>query len=251
MPGAEKYTIILEREGGIHPGDVPAAKLAELLRVLARQFADGDEDFCLSAMEDNCVRMDFRIHTAKVRATTIMFAAFLTGQLIASNSAILRNLAEIDRVRAKFDGVSITFPAVENYPAVTVPPDRKLSDMIRPEPNIHFQHTVYGKVVDVGGDRPNIHIKPLGGGAEIICDCTEELAAEVAHLLYSIVGITGEVTKSIDPIRMKALALLPYRKPTRNPFEILKEAGAGKYFESESVEEFMRKVRGNDGDDNA
>ena len=49
---------------------------------------------------------------------------------------------------------------------------------------------------------------------------------------------------------MKATALLPYRKPTRNPFAVLKEAGVGKYFEDESVEDFMREVRGNDGDGN-
>jgi len=251
MSDTEKYSIRLDREGGIHPGDIPAGKLAELLRVLSKQFADSEDDFCLAAIEDNCIRLDFNIRSAKVKAAIALFAAFLVGQAVAPDSSVLCNLGELDRVRAKFAGVSMTFPAVNGIQSVTIPPDRRLSDMVKTKPNIHFQHTIYGKVMDAGGEHPNIHIRPLGGGTEIICDCSEELASEVAHLLYSVVGIVGEVTRSADPIRMKAQALLPYRKPTRNPFAILKEAGASQYFESESVEDFMRKVRGNDGDGNA
>lgn len=250
MAEAETYSIRLDRDGGIHPGDIPVGKLAELLAVLSKQFADKTDDFCLTAMEDNCVRLDFNFRSAPVKTAVLAFSAFLAGQSIDPDSSVLRNLADLDRVRAKFAGVSITFPAVENYPAFTIPSERRLSEMVKETPNIRFQHTIYGKVIDAGGDKPNIHIRPLGGGAEIICDCSEELATEVAHLLYSVVGIVGEVTRSVPPIRMKATALLPYRKPTRNPFAVLKEAGVGKYFEDESVEDFMREVRGNDGDGN-
>lgn len=251
MADTEKYSIRLDRDGGIHPGDIPAGKLAELLAVLSKQFADKEEDFCLAAIEDNCVRLDFNIRSARVKAAIVAFTALLAGQLQTPDSSVIRYLGDIDRVRAKLPGVAITFSAVDNIQSVTLPPERKLSEMVKEKPNIRFQHTVYGKVMDAGGERPNIHIRPLGGGGEIICDCSEELAAEVAHLLYSVVGIFGEVTRSVEPVRMKALALLPYRKPSRNPFTILKEAGAGKYFENESVEEFMRVVRGNGGDDNA
>lgn len=250
MAEMEHYSIRLDREGGIHPGDIPAGKLAELLAVLSRQFADKSEDFCLAAMADNCVRLDFKIRSAPVKAAVVAFSAFLAGEAVASDSPILRNLAELDRVRARFAGVSMTFPAVDGCPSVTLPPERKLSEMVKEKPNIRFQHTIYGKVIDAGGDRPNIHIRPLGGGEVIICDCSEELASEVAHQLYSIVGIVGEVTRSAEPIRMKATALLPYRKPERNPFALLKESGAGKYFEDQSVEDFMREVRGERGDDN-
>ena len=250
MAEMEKYSIWLDREGGIHPGDIPAGKLAELLAVLSRQFADKADDFCLAGMADNCVRLDFQFHTGPVKAAIIGFLAFLGGEAVASDATMQRNLAEFDRVRAKLPGVFITFPAVDKYPAVTIPAEKKLTEMVKVKPNIRFQHTIYGKVIDAGGDKPNIHIRPLGGGEVIICDCSEELAAEVAHQLYSIVGIVGEVTKSGESFRMKAAALLPYRKPARNPFAILKESGVGKYFEGESVEDFMREVRGGQGDDN-
>lgn len=248
MPEIEKYSIKLDRDGGIHPGDIPAGKLAELLAVLSKMFADKTDDFCLSAMEDNCVRLDFNYSSPLVKATIIAFSAFLSGQTIASDSPLLQHLSDFDKVRSKFADVSIVFPSVEGYPAITLTADKKLAAMIKEKPNIHFQHTIYGKVIDAGGDRPNIHIRPLGGGDVIICDCSEELAAKVAHQLYSIVGIVGEVTRSNGIIRMKANALLPYRKPDRNPFAILKESGVGKYFEGESVEDFMRKVRGTDGE---
>ena len=252
MVGTEKYSIKLDRVGGLHPGDIPAGKLAELLAVLSKQFAGRENDFCLAALADNCVRLDFKISSPKVKAAIVTFSALLAGQPVASDSPILHNLGEFDRVRTKFFAdVSMTFPAVEGLPAVTLPSDRKLSDMVSKKPNIRFQHTVYGKVIDAGGERPNIHIRPLGGGPDVICDCSEELAAEVGCLLYSVVGIVGEVTRSTEPIRMKAQALLPYRKPSRNPFTLLKEAGAGKYFENGSVADFMREIRGNDGDDNA
>lgn len=242
------YSVKLDRAGGIHPGDIPAGKLAELLAVLSKQFAGREDDFCLAALADNCVRLDFKVRSSKVKSAIVAFSTFIAGQAASSDIPGINNLIELDRVRAKFADITMTFSAFENIPAVTLPADRKLSDMIKPKPNIRFRHTIYGKVMDAGGERPNIHIRPLGGGADIICDCSEELAAEVGGLLYSVVGIFGEVTRSSDPIRMKALALLPYRKPNENPFSILKETGVGKYFENESVEEFMHKVRGNGGE---
>lgn len=246
----ERYSIKLDREGGMHPEDIPAGKLAELLSVLSRQFADKTEDFCLAAIADNCIRLDFQIRSEPVKAAVAAFSALIAGISVASDPATLRNLAEFDRVRAKLSGVSMTFPAVDGCPSVTLHPERKLSEMVKEKPNVRFQHTIYGKVIDAGGDKPNIHIRPLGGGEVIICDCSEELASEVAHHLYSIVGIQGEVTKNEDSFRMKATALLPYRKPKRNPFAILKESGVGKYFENENVDDFMREVRGGQEDCN-
>ena len=248
MAVVETYSIKLERPGGIHPEDIPVGRLAELLAVLSKQFAGKEEDFCLASMEDNCVRLDFRYASTTVKAAIIAFSALLAGQSIDINSSTFQNLSDFDRVRSKFPNVSITFPAIDNYPECTVPFERKFSEMVKKAPNLHFQHTVYGKVIDAGGDKPNIHIRPLGGGAEIICDCSEDLATTVAKQLYSIVGIVGEVTRSEPSIRMKAISLLPYRKPSKNPFSILKEKGFGTFFENESVEEFIHKVRGNDGE---
>ncbi len=250
MTDAETYSIKLERAEGIHPEDIPAWQLAELIAVLAKQFADKTNDFCLTSMEDNCVRLNFRIISSAVKATVAGFAAFLAGQVVDPDSPFLQHLSEFDKVRSKFEGVFFTFPSVSGFAAVTIPPEKKLAEMVKKKPNIHFSHTVYGKVMDVGGEKPNIHIRPLGGETDIICDCSEELAMEVSPLLYSVVGIAGEVIKSDPPMRMRGIRLLPYRKPTRNPFEILKEAGMGKYFEGESVEDFMRRVRGANEEDN-
>ena len=242
------YSIQLDKKDGIHPGDIPAWKLAELLNVLSKQFSARGNDFCLVDMEDNCVRLDFKIKTSTVMNAVIGFSAFLSGHLADFESGFINNIHELDRIRSKFGDVSFTFSAIGKYEKITVPADKKLSEMVKHKANIRFEHTIYGKVIDAGGDRPNIHIRPLGGGSEIICDCSEELAIEVASLLYSVVGITGEVVRNEAPMRMKAHALLPYRKPECNPFSLLKEAGAGKYFENTSVEEFLRHVRGDDGE---
>lgn len=75
-------------------------------------------------MEDNCVRLDFKICSAPVKAAIIAFAALLAGHTIAPDSPVFRNLGDFDRVRAKFAGVSMTFPAVDGYPAVTFPSEK-------------------------------------------------------------------------------------------------------------------------------
>lgn len=248
MTVATTYSIKLEKDGGIHPAEVPAGKLGELLRTLSRQFAGNDDDFCLAALADNCVRLDFKIKTQRVQTAILAFSAFLAGQTVYDNSAFLRNLAELDRVRTKFPGVSMTFPAVDHFPAVTIPPEQKIADIAEPMPVMKFEHTIYGKVVAVGGNSPNVHIRPFGGGNEVICDCSEELAREIAPLLYSVVGISGEATMTGDTMRMKAVSLLPYRTPTENPFTLLKNTGIGQFFEDETVEEFMNNLRGNDED---
>lgn len=245
----EKYSIKLDRDGGIHPCDVPASKLADLLRALSKQFAGSDDDFCLASMEDNCIRLDFSIQSLTVKANIAIFAALLAGENISSDYSV-SGLVDLDRARARFGDVSITFPSVGDYPAVTIPPDRKLADMIKENINIRFQHTIYGTVMNAGGGNPNVHIRPIGGGNVVICDCSKELALEIAPMLYSVVGIVGEATKRGGTIRMKAHALLPYRKPLRNPFAILKESGVGKYFENESVSGFMQSIRENDGECN-
>lgn len=251
MATAETYSIKLDRPGGIHPADIPASRLAELLAVLSKQFAGKEEDFCLASMEDNCVRLDFKYFSDTVKAAIISFSAILAGQSVDINSPAFQNLSDFDRVRSKLPNVSITFPAIENYPECTVPFEKKLSEMAPKAPNLRYQHVVYGKVIDAGGDKPNIHIRPLGGGAEIICDCSEDIATAVAKRLYSIVGIVGEVIRREPSIRMKAISILPYQKPSKNPFSILKEKGFDRYFENESVEDFMNKVRGSDGENDA
>lgn len=48
MVDTERYSIKLDRVGGLHPGDIPAGKLAELLAVLSKQFAGNENDLLLS-----------------------------------------------------------------------------------------------------------------------------------------------------------------------------------------------------------
>lgn len=109
---------------------------------------------------------------------------------------------------------------------------------------IKYQDTIYGSVISVGGVRPNIHLQPVTGEATIICECSEEIAKEVAKLLYTLIGLSGEVTKNGASLRMKVNSISSYRSPKINPFVVLKEAGVGKFFENESVEDFMDEVRG-------
>lgn len=157
-----------------------------------------------------------------------------------------KNIFEFENIRAKLEGISFTFPAIGNYGQVTLLPEKKLVEKNFVSLAVPFPYTIYGTIMDVGGEKPNIHLRPSGKESDIICDCSEELASEAAKLLYMETGIIGDVIQCIPTIRMKAHTISPYRRPTKNPFEILKEAGISEYFENETVEEFMKRMHDED-----
>lgn len=241
MDNAEKYSITLDREGGIHPDEISARTLADFLRILSKLLNSDNNDLCLTSIADNCINLNFKI-AQTLKASAVALSAFISGENVEAANISPAALQELDTFRNKLPGISLTFSPIDKYPEITVPPEKKLSDLIKKAPEINYSRTIYGKVTNVGGEHPNFHIKMLGTGASIICDCSEELAAEVAHHLYSTVGVSGSFSQNTN--RMKADTLLPYREPETNPFDVLRASGIGKYFENETVEAFMNRIRG-------
>lgn len=251
------YSIRLERDGGIHPGDIPAWKLAALITALSSVLAGKSDDLRLAGIEDNCVRLDFSctsdssiISAGKALA---MVAALALGTSTAVPPEMAESIAELDRVRERhFSNVALHFPGSDGGQPTVISPGTRLAAKIERPPEISYATTVYGKLMDAGGENPNLHIRPIGSDSEIICDCSEEIAAEAAKLLYTVIGVEGTVVHGgFDCIkRMRVSSILPYRQKPGNPLEELRKLGYDKHFRKlgMTVPEYMDWLRGSDSE---
>lgn len=79
---------------------------------------------------------------------------------------------------------------------------------------------------------------------EVFDSATAQLAYALEHgnvnaLFHDAPQECYEKWKKAEPHHMRYIP-----KPTVNPFDELRTCGIGKYFENETVEEFMKRVRG-------
>ena len=249
----ETYNIRLEREGGIHPGDIPAWKLATLISALASVLAEKSDDLRLAGIEDNCVRFDFTCSSPSaselVKESLSTIAALAIGVSTVVSADMTERIANLDKVREHlFSDVALHLPECGKVQATIISPGTKLAAKIERPTEISYATTVYGKLMDAGGESPNLHLRQVGSNSEIICECSEEIAAEAAKLLYTVIGVEGMVVRGgLDSIkRMRVSSILPYRQKPENPIAELRKLGFDKHFRKMgmSVPEFMDWVRG-------
>lgn len=253
----ETYKIRLEREGGIHPGDIPAWKLAALITALSSVLAGKSDDLRLAGIEDNCVRLDFSCMSASAIASAgkalAVMAALAVGTSTMVPPEMEESIAELDRVRERhFSDVALHLPKCDKGQETVISPGTRLAANIERPAEISYATTLYGKLMDAGGEKPNLHIRPVGSDSEVICDCSEEIAAEAAKLLYTVIGVEGTVEHGgFDCIkRMRVSSILPYRQKPGNPLEELRKLGYDKHFRKlgMTVPEYMDWVRGSDAE---
>ena len=249
----ETYNIRLDRDGGIHPGDIPACQLAALISALASVLAEKSDGLRLGGMADNCIRLDFVSSSPEVSAVVSnslsILAALVIGTATVVPPGMADGIAELDKVRERFfPDVSLHLPECGEVHGTVISPGTRLSAQIMRPTEIQYATTVYGKLMDVGGESPNLHLRQVGTNEEIICDCTEEIASEAAKLLYTVIGVEGTVVRGgLDCIKkMRVSSILPYRQKSGNPLAELRKLGYDKHFHKMgmSVPEYMDWVRG-------
>ncbi len=59
------------------------------------------------------------------------------------------------------------------------------------------QTTIYGKIIDVGGEKPNVHIKIDEGDDALIIPTSEAFAKELGKRLFEVVGLHGKAEWNI------------------------------------------------------
>lgn len=71
---------------------------------------------------------------------------------------------------------------------------------------------LYGKLTDIGGEKPNLHLK-INEENKVIIDISEEVAQKLAINLYQYIGLKGSATwdaETYQVIKFKFNSVVPY-----------------------------------------
>lgn len=93
--------------------------------------------------------------------------------------------------------------------------------------------TIYGKVIDVGGENPNVHFK-INNDYTVIIDVKEEIAKQLAPKLFEEVGLKGTAkwdAISYQVTEFKIIDIIEYEPKTlKKTFNDLRNS-LGKYWD--------------------
>jgi hypothetical protein len=107
---------------------------------------------------------------------------------------------------------------------------------------IKGETTIYGQIIDIGGEDPNVHFK-INNNYVVIIDVTQELAESLAHKLYKEIGLKGIAkwdANSFEVEEFKISDIIDY-EPTniKSTFQEIRNI-IGKYWdEIEDVNAFL------------
>lgn len=100
----------------------------------------------------------------------------------------------------------------------------------KPVPYLKGDTNVYGKLIDIGGEKPNIHLK-VNEDYVIIFDATEKEAKDLAARLYDFIGVRGSAKWEIETskiVEFKLLNILEYNPTSiKGAFNSLKNITSG------------------------
>jgi len=107
-----------------------------------------------------------------------------------------------------------------------------------------YTTTVYGELLDIDGENLNVHLK-LNNGDKIICRVNKKMAMELGKRLYMEVGLIGTVTEENSKIKEMKVTEISLYNPDKekDPFALLRKAGAGKYFEKIDAIKYTQAIR--------
>jgi hypothetical protein len=110
--------------------------------------------------------------------------------------------------------------------------------------------TIYGTLLKV--EKHRLQLRVLASDVVKSMAVPEALEPQLKARLGEVVGLKfrAEILgPGFDRLgNYEVLELLTYRTPAENPFEVLRSAGMGKFFQDMTVDEFMKLMRGDDDD---
>ena len=156
----------------------------------------------------------------------------------------------INKVVARYDA-SVEFDGSIGSAEVPVKISKEKPIPIREKAVLTYSTTIYGKVIQVGGAKPNVHIKPLSGESQVICDLSEDQAKKSAALLYDTVCVSGVAKEEDGAItRMQVVDILPFRGGEgTNPLKNFSDLLEGETLVHDDSDRFMHMVRGSEDED--
>jgi len=242
------YSITFDRDSGLTMKDLPGDDCKKMLLAaidLIEACADGDV-YSLQSIENNCIKLTFGF-SPETRKKVL---ASLMGLALITVGPVRKAVVEFDRALSKLTNVSVFFVGASAKESFKLEPGERLQErmqkLVMPKP---FLTSIYGEVLQVGGESPNVHLKvTVGGGLTsgqtVICECSKETVREAAKVMYEEVGFSGLLdTPPEGTPRMKKCTLLPYRAG-KNGFAALRQSGLGEAFRNVYVDEYLAEIRG-------
>jgi hypothetical protein len=155
----------------------------------------------------------------------------------------LREITNVARERDCF----IEFLSINGSEKIlaTISPETSIP---KPQP-IVGETTLYGKVMRIGGVDPHLMLKTIEGDT-LFCNLSEDLAIELAHSLYSTVGLVGIAQWDAETLKMTNFEVQEaFKYVERSASEAMSELSSlvGEYFaEIEDVDNYVGRLREDD-----
>lgn len=203
----------------------------------------------LVSIEDNCIKLGFSLTPAARSAVgaLLVFAASEDAPAIPYEcNEYLRN---INRIAESYDAEVEMSSVIPNQPSVRFNKKRPLPLIEKKTVVLKYDSSIYGKIMQVGGARPNMHVAPLSGGAQVVCETSEELAIQAEKLLYQTVRVTGEAREEDGNLRMKAADITRFKGGSGNPFKGFEDLLLEDSLVAESVSEYLATLKEDDSSD--
>jgi hypothetical protein len=203
----------------INPSAVKPREIAELIigfeKALLSDIKDRNPEidtnellFGFKAVEDKSVGIQFApklVRDIVVTSFTFISTSFETGDFSQLSNNTINELKTFTKFSKKYQ-CSGEFNLNGNTLS-SFTPTTELKNNINPI--LEGEVKIFGKVVDSGGNNPNVHLK-ISDEKELIFPTTETLAKELAHRLYEKVSLVGiakwdAITYEIKSFKIKEI----------------------------------------------
>lgn len=201
---------------GISPTTVKPHEIAELiinfekslLATIKDQHPEIDTDellFTFDAIHNESLDLRFkpkRVADIVIASYTLISTSFKTGDYSTLNNNAVDSLKNITRFSKKHDCVGHF-----NHNNVTLSTFTPTTEITKKKPTIlKEQITIFGKLIDSGGDNPNVHIR-INDEQVLIFSTSHSYAKELATKLYERVALKGIAKWNAETLKIEDFKL--------------------------------------------
>ncbi len=201
---------------GISPTTVKPHEVAELiisfekslLATIKDQHPEIDTDellFTFDAIHNESLDLRFkpkRVVEIVVASYALISTSFKTGDYSTLNKNAIDSLKSITKFSRKYDCVGY-FNHNDRTLSTFTP---KTEITVRKPTILKEQTTIFGKLIDSGGDNPNVHLR-ISDEQVLIFSTTHSYAKELATKLYEWVALKGIAKWNADTLRIEDFKL--------------------------------------------
>lgn len=201
---------------GISPTTVKPHEVAELiinfekllLSTIKDQHPEIDTDellFTFDAIHNESLDLRFipkRIAEIVIASYALISSSFKTGDYSTLNKSAVDSLKNITKFSKKYDCVGYF-----NHNDVTLSTFTPTTEITVKKPTIlKEQTTIFGKLIDSGGDNPNVHIR-ISDEQVLIFSTSHSYAKQLAAKLYERVALRGIAKWNADTLKIEDFKL--------------------------------------------